>query len=249
VWDIIQRADEWAQQAAWDPRAQRRLNARNTRRAPGGCYPLPAAVLARHRAGRPDSIDPVTDADGALTARQYDAMGEACRTANDARGVTAYYERPATIGLLGDVRGKRVLDAGCGPGALSGWLAGQGAIVTAVDISPEMVRIAHDRLGDSARVLLADLARPLDFAADAGTDLIVASLAMHYLADWDAPLAEFCRILAPGGAVVFSTTTRPLTGRRTAPGTTSPRSRSPRPGTSAGRSPTRSRSGADRSPP
>jgi predicted RNA methylase len=47
-------------------------------------------------------------------------MGEAYRTANDARGVTAYYERPATIGLLGDVRGKRVLDAGCGPGALSG---------------------------------------------------------------------------------------------------------------------------------
>jgi hypothetical protein len=53
------------------------------------------------------------------------------------------------------------------------------------------------RLGDSARVLLADLARPLDFAVDAGTDLIVASLAMHYLADWDAPLTEFCRILVP----------------------------------------------------
>jgi SAM-dependent methyltransferase len=130
----------------------------------------------------------MTDPDGALTARQYDAMGEAYRTANDTRGVTAYYERPTTIGLLGDVCGKRVLDAGCGPGALSAWLAGQGAIVTAVDISPEMVRIARDRLGDSARVLLADLARPLDFAAD-----------------WDAPLAEFCRILAPGGAVVFST--------------------------------------------
>jgi len=28
---------------------------------------------------------------------------------------------------------------------------------------------------------------------------------MHYLPDWEAPLTEFCRILAPGGAVVFST--------------------------------------------
>jgi SAM-dependent methyltransferase len=148
---------------------------------------------------------PVTDADAELTARQYDTMGEAYRTANDVRGVTTYYQRPATIGLLGDARGKRVLDAGCGPGTLSRWLAGHGAIVTAVDISPEMVRIARDRLGDSARVLLADLAKPLDFADDAGTDLIVASLAMHYLADWDAPLAEFHRILAPGGTVVFST--------------------------------------------
>jgi hypothetical protein len=38
----------------------------------------------------------MTDAHGELTARQYDAMGKAYRTANDARGVTAYYERPPT---------------------------------------------------------------------------------------------------------------------------------------------------------
>jgi SAM-dependent methyltransferase len=148
---------------------------------------------------------PVGDADGELAARQYDAMGAAYRTANDEGGVSACYERPATIGLLGDVRGRRVLDAGCGPGALSRWLAGQGAIVTAIDISAEMVRIARGRLGDSARVIRADLARPLDFAASASTDLVVSSLALHYLENWDSPLAEFHRILTPGGAVVFST--------------------------------------------
>jgi SAM-dependent methyltransferase len=147
----------------------------------------------------------VSDADGELTAKQYDAMAAAYRKANDERGVNACYERPATIGLLGDVRGRRVLDAGCGPGALSRWLADQGAIVTAIDVSPEMVRIARDRLGDSATVIRADLARPLDFAASASTDLIVSSLALHYLENWDAPLAEFRRILTPGGAVVFST--------------------------------------------
>jgi len=81
---------------------------------------VPRYGLSRS-AGTPGPATPERpEPDGALTARQYDAMGEAYRTANDARGVTAYYERPATIGLLGDVRGKRVLDAGCGPGALSG---------------------------------------------------------------------------------------------------------------------------------
>ena len=173
----------------------------------------------------------MSDADGELTARQYDTMAAAYRTANDARGVTACYERPATIGLLGDVRGRRVLDAGCGPGTLSRWLAGQGAIVTAIDVSPEMVRIARDRLGDSARVIRADLARPLDFAASASTDLIVSSLALHYLENWDAPLAEFHRILTPGGAVVFSTHHPAADWQMHSRTTTLRRSASTRPGT------------------
>jgi hypothetical protein len=73
----------------------------------------------------------VSDADGELTAKQYDVMAAAYRKANDAR--------------------------------------------------------ARDRLGDCATVIRADLARPLDFAASASTDLIVSSLALHYLENWDAP--------------------------------------------------------------
>jgi hypothetical protein len=49
-------------------------------------------------------------------------MGAAYRAANDEGSFNAYYERPATISLLGDVADLRVLEAGCGPGALtSGW--------------------------------------------------------------------------------------------------------------------------------
>ena len=132
-------------------------------------------------------------------------MGTAYRAANDEGSFNACYERPATISLLGDVTGQRVLEAGCGPGALTEWLVGNGAMVTAFDVSPEMVRLARERLGRRARILTADLAEPLAFAADASVDMIVASLVMHYLADWTTPLAEFHRILDPGGAVVFST--------------------------------------------
>lgn len=143
--------------------------------------------------------------DGELAASQYDSMGIAYRAASDEGPFNAYYERPATIALIGDVTGKRVLEAGCGPGALTSWLADDGASVTAMDVSPEMVRLATERLGGRARILVADLADPLQFAADASVDLVVASLVLHYLADWTAPLAEFHRVLAPGGAVVFST--------------------------------------------
>lgn len=143
--------------------------------------------------------------DGELTASQYDAMGTTYGTANDEGPFNAYYERPGTIALLGDVSGKRVLEAGCGPGILTNWLVDNGASVTAIDVSPEMVRLTTERLGARARILAADLADPLDFAGDASVDLVVASLVMHYLADWTAPLAEFYRVLEPNGAVVFST--------------------------------------------
>jgi len=132
-------------------------------------------------------------------------MGAVYGAANQNGAFNAYYERPATIALLGDVAGRRVLEAGCGPGALTGWLADNGATVTAFDVSAEMVRLARERLGGRARILAADLAQPLTFAAGASIDLVVASLVLHYLEDWRAPLAEFHRVLAAGGAVVFST--------------------------------------------
>jgi ubiquinone/menaquinone biosynthesis C-methylase UbiE len=143
--------------------------------------------------------------DGERTARQYDAMAGAYGAQNADSAFNAYYERPATIALLGDVTGQRVLDVGCGPGALTGWLVDHGATVTAIDVSPEMVRLARDRVAGRARILQADLAEPLTFAADRGADLIVASLVLHYVADWGPVFAEFRRVLADDGAVVFST--------------------------------------------
>ncbi len=125
--------------------------------------------------------------------------------ADNASGAyNALYERPATISLLGDVNGCRVLDAGCGNGELTAWLVEQGAIVTAFDVSPVMTDLARRRAGRGATVLVADLAQPLAFAGTGEFDIVVASLVMHYVRDWEAPLAEFHRILAPGGAVVFS---------------------------------------------
>ena len=143
--------------------------------------------------------------DGERTAREYNAMGAAYGIGNEDGSFNAYYERPATIALLGDVRGLRVLEAGCGPGVLTSWLVDNGAAVTAMDVSAEMVRLAGDRVGGRARLLVADLSEPLTFAADASADLVVASLVLHYLADWVGPLTEFHRVLAPHGAVVFST--------------------------------------------
>jgi SAM-dependent methyltransferase len=69
----------------------------------------------------------------------------AYETDNRTGAFDAYYERPATISLLGDINGKWELEVGCGPGALTEWLVDHGAVVTAIDISPVMAGIATAR--------------------------------------------------------------------------------------------------------
>ena len=50
---------------------------------------------------------------------------------------------------------------------------------------------------------MADLGRPLPFP-DGAFDDVVASLVLHYLEDWTAPLAELRRVLKPGGRLIAS---------------------------------------------
>jgi SAM-dependent methyltransferase len=116
----------------------------------------------------------------------------------------AAYERPAVQALLGDVRGRDVLDAGCAAGEHAAWLVERGARVVALDASAAMVELARTRLGTAARVLQADLALALPFE-DAAFDVVLSSLTLHYLEAWAPPLREFARVLRPGGRLVLST--------------------------------------------
>jgi SAM-dependent methyltransferase len=116
----------------------------------------------------------------------------------------AAYERPAVQDVLGDMCDRDVLDAGCAGGEHSAWLVERGARVVALDSSAAMVRLAGERLGASARVLQGDLAQPLALP-DAAFDVVLCSLTLHYLENWQAPLGEFHRVLRPSGRLVIST--------------------------------------------
>jgi ubiquinone/menaquinone biosynthesis C-methylase UbiE len=73
-----------------------------------------------------------------------------------------------------------------------------------LDASAAMVRLTAERLGASARVLQGDLAQPLALP-DRAYDVVLCSLTLHYLEDWQAPLREFRRVLRPRGRLVIST--------------------------------------------
>ena len=138
-----------------------------------------------------------------VKADHYDSFAESYSTDNESNLLNGYYERPAMIDLAGDVNGHRVLDAGCGSGPLSAALRAKGAIVTGFDSSSAMVELARQRLGENAALHVADLSQPLPFA-DGAFDDVVASLVLHYLQDWTAPLAELRRVLKPGGRLLLS---------------------------------------------
>lgn len=138
-----------------------------------------------------------------MQVNDYDSFGAAYSAENEVNLINAHYERPAMLDLVGDVRGRRVLDAGCGSGPLSAELRDRGAVVTGFDASAVMVGLARERLGADADVQVADLSAPLPFA-DGGFDDVTASLVLHYLRDWTAPLSELRRVLRPGGRLVLS---------------------------------------------
>jgi len=102
----------------------------------------------------------------------------------------AYYERPAVLAMVGDVPGKRVLDAGCCAGAHAAALLERGARITGVDSSAGLLTIAADRLGEAVDLHVVDLADPLPFA-DATFDVVLASLVMHYLRTGNRRSASF----------------------------------------------------------
>lgn len=138
-------------------------------------------------------------------SKQYDDMVEQYAQKNESSLHNALYERPATKAIMPDIKGKKVLDAGCGAGSLTEWLVAQGANVIACDISEEMVKYTKKRLGDTAHVVVADLGKPLDFIPDNSIDVIVSSLVLHYISNWLNVFTEFSRILKNNGHVVFST--------------------------------------------
>lgn len=105
--------------------------------------------------------------------------------------------------LLGDVRGKTVLDLGCGSGENLVPLVKRGAHVIGIDISPDLIQLARRRL--SSYGLAAEVREGSAYATelpDASVDVVFCMALLHHL---DLPRArqEIHRILRPGGLFIL----------------------------------------------
>ena len=142
--------------------------------------------------------------DPPVAQEAYNQLADDYAARIDSKAHNAFYDRPAVLSLLPDVTGKRVLDAGCGPGAYAEWLLDHGAQVVAVDANEKMLAHARARTKDRAEFHLANLNAPLDFLDDVSFDLVICPLVLDYIRDWTPLFREFQRVLRPGGVLVFS---------------------------------------------
>ncbi len=110
--------------------------------------------------------------------------------------------------LLDDVRGRRVLEIGCGAAQCARWLTGQGAEVAGVDLSARQLGHARRlaaRTGVAVPLVQADAAA-LPLAAESFDLACSAYGAVPFVADSAAVMREVARVLRPGGRWVFSVT-------------------------------------------
>ena len=133
-------------------------------------------------------------------AEEYQAFREAPGTFND------LIEIPAMLSLIGDVRGKSVLDAGCGHGYYSVLLAKEGAKVTGIDISERMIELARrnaDKASIDCKFYVCDIQDLTMFEPDS-FDLVTSSIVVGYLDDLEKAFSYVYRVLKPGGSFTFS---------------------------------------------
>ena len=108
--------------------------------------------------------------------------------------------------LLGDVRGRRILELGCGGGQCAIAFARQGAHVAGIDLSDAQLAFARD-LAAQEQVTVAFMqgtVEDLSAFAAASQDILFSAYAFQYVADMPRCLAECARVLRAGGRLVFS---------------------------------------------
>jgi 2-polyprenyl-3-methyl-5-hydroxy-6-metoxy-1,4-benzoquinol methylase len=113
---------------------------------------------------------------------------------------------PTLLELLGDVHGRRILDAGCGEGSFARLLAAHGAQVCGVDFSRIIESAVAEELREprGIRYLRTDIARLPGLALGRGFDHIVCNLMLHCCSDIAPILDALHSQLRPGGSMVVA---------------------------------------------
>ncbi len=110
-------------------------------------------------------------------------------------------EEPVVHRILDSLAPGDALDAACGTGRHTRYLHAQGHRVIGVDSSPDM--LARARAGNPGVEFLAGDLHALP-VPDEGVDLVVCALALPHVPALSPVLAEFARVLRPGGHLVTS---------------------------------------------
>ena len=113
-------------------------------------------------------------------------------------------EKPALFSLIPELKGKRVLDLGCGFGENCKKYAEMGAeYILGIDISEKMLEIARKENAHPQveyRIMNMEDIHTLNDSFD----VIISSLALHYICDFEALVKAIARVLKDSGSFIFT---------------------------------------------
>ncbi len=142
--------------------------------------------------GNGATADPIRTIDGYRSwAESYDLPGNQL----------IELEQPSVREILDGLAPGIALDAACGTGRHTEYLASLGHAIIGVDSSPDMLAKAQAKV-PNGEFHCADL--HLLPVPDAHVDVLVCALALMHVPDLDAAFAEFVRVLKPGGHLIIS---------------------------------------------
>ena len=114
------------------------------------------------------------------------------------------FEIPVLFSMLPELKGKRVLDLGCGFGEHCAEYVKRGASeVVGIDISEKMLEVAR-RENSDPKIEYINMPMEELGCIKQSFDVVISSLAFHYVEDFKGVLENIFRLLNKGGVLVFS---------------------------------------------
>ena len=122
-----------------------------------------------------------------------------------------YHEKviyPNLLRILGDIKGKKILDLACGQGQFSRLMRDQGAHVTGIDIGKELITIAESHnvsvkeAGTHKAIYVQGSADDLHMLKNETFDYVVCILALQNIENLKKTIEEAKRVLTPSGSFV-----------------------------------------------
>lgn len=130
----------------------------------------------------------------------YDKM----RYENKGMNANDLVEIPNFRKLIPDVKGKRILDLGCGYGENDKYCIGLGAKeILEIDISKHMIKIAKENNNDE-NIKYKVMAMENINEIEEKFDIVISSLAFHYVKDYEKLINDIYNLLNDDGILIFS---------------------------------------------
>ncbi|HWC19771.1 MAG TPA: class I SAM-dependent methyltransferase [Terriglobales bacterium] len=144
------------------------------------------------------------------STQSWDSIADDWVAHADTNDYRNFFLLPRTLEMLGDVRGRRILDLGCGEGGYARELARRGADVTAIDGSARLTEIGQQR-AHSAGLNIRHVCANASTLSESGIgtasfDTVLAAMSLMDVEDYAGAIREIHRALRAGGELLMSIT-------------------------------------------